>query len=47
LDFLRKFNIFQLEGRYPDYTPGQLNMKIAKDRLSSAEEMHKWLTKKF
>ncbi|MDP8240381.1 MAG: HEPN domain-containing protein [Candidatus Hatepunaea meridiana] len=47
LDFLRKFNIFQLEGRYPDYTPGPLDIKIARERLSEAEETLKWLTDQF
>ena len=42
LDFLGKFNIFQLECRYPDDNV-VIDKKIARMKLSEAEKMQQWL----
>ena len=40
---LSEFNIYQLEGRYPDCEQLQLDTSIAKKELSKAKEVIKWL----
>jgi HEPN domain-containing protein len=44
--FLRSFDMYQLEGRYPDYGKVILDSKIAKEKLSTAGEILKWLKAK-
>ena len=41
--FLRKFDLFQLEGRYPDCTQLLIDSEAARERLLSAGDMLKWL----
>ena len=41
--FLRSFDIFQLEGRYPDSTQILLDSKAAQEKLSKAGDIIKWL----
>jgi len=41
---LRQFDIYQSEGRYPDSAQITLDLDTARERLSSAEEMVRWLT---
>jgi len=43
--FLRSFDMYQLEGRYPDSVLGKLKSKTAKEKLAVAKEMLKWLKK--
>ena len=43
VSFLRKFDLFQLEGRYPDNTQVIIDSTAAQDRLLSAGDMLKWL----
>ncbi len=46
-DFLRQFNIYNLEGRYPDEFPVPIGEGIAQQAIASAREMLKWLKVKF
>ena len=41
--FLRSFDIYQMEGRYPDSTQILIDSKIAKEKLDIAGEIIKWL----
>jgi len=41
--FLRKFDLFQLEGRYPDCAQLLIDSEAARERLLSAGDMLKWL----
>jgi len=43
LDFLRRFEIYQLEGRYPDTTRAPLDRKTVREDFQKAVEMIKWL----
>ena len=43
-DFLRRFNLYQLEGRYPEMFEARLDAETANERLASAREMVEWLT---
>ncbi len=42
-DFLSRFDVYQLEGRYPDSAQIPLDLKSAREKLASSEEMLKWL----
>jgi HEPN domain-containing protein len=44
--FLRSFDMYQLEGRYPDHGKVILDSKIAKEKLSMAGDILKWLKAK-
>ena len=41
--FLRGFDVYQLEGRYPDSAQVLLDLETARAKLTLAEEMLKWL----
>ena len=41
--FLRSFDLYQLEGRYPDSTQVLMDSRIAREKLTLAGEMLKWL----
>jgi len=41
--FLRSFDMYQIEGRYPDSTQVLMDSKIARDKLAAAGETLKWL----
>ena len=41
--FLRSFDMYQMEGRYPDATPVLMDSKIAREKLVLAGEMLRWL----
>ena len=41
--FLRSFDIYQMEGRYPDSTQILIDSRIAKEKLDIAGEILKWL----
>ena len=43
-DWLRRFNLFQLEGRYADTSQVPLDRAATEARLAQAKEMLKWLT---
>ena len=43
-DFLRRFNLYQLEGRYPETSEATLDAETASERLTSAKEAIEWLT---
>ena len=43
ITFLRSFDIFQLEGRYPDSTQILMDSKAAREKLSKAGDTIKWL----
>jgi len=46
LGFLRRFNLYQLEGRYPEQVMKiRVTVKDARELLSTAKEMRLWLTK--
>jgi len=42
--FLREFGLYQLEGRYPDSEQIPFDAVSAKEEMSKAGEMIKWLT---
>ncbi len=44
-EFLREFNLYQLEGRYPDSEEIFLNAAITKKEISKAKKMFLWLKK--
>lgn len=44
-DFLREFGIYQLEGRYPDSGQISPDLDTAREEISRATEMLKWLNK--
>ena len=41
--FMRRFDVYQLEGRYPDAVPAPLDRRTAREDFLSAEEMVAWL----
>jgi HEPN domain-containing protein len=41
--FLRSFDVYQLEGRYPDSTQILLDSKAAQEKLTKAGDIIKWL----
>jgi len=45
-DLIRRFNLYQLAGRYPDRGHARLDTEIAKERLMQAQEMVQWLMAK-
>ena len=42
-DFLRRFDMYQLEGRYPESSHSIIDLKAAKERLALAGDILKWL----
>ena len=42
-NFLREFGVYQLEGRYPDSEQISLDLNTAREEISRAREMLKWL----
>ncbi|MBN1593070.1 MAG: HEPN domain-containing protein [Candidatus Coatesbacteria bacterium] len=46
LDLLRRFNLYQLAGRYPDQGKAQIDDGAAMDRLAQMKEMTEWLAAK-
>ena len=42
-DLLRRFGLYQLEGRYPGVDPVPMDRRTATDRMASAKEMCQWL----
>jgi len=43
-ELLREFNLYQMEGRYPDFAPISIDMSLAREEVSRTREMLKWLT---
>ena len=43
--FLREFNVYQLQGRYPDSEQVRLDASAAKKEISAAGDMLTWLGK--
>ena len=43
MSFLRRFNLFQLEGRYPDSVHVIIDSDMARERLILAGDILKWL----
>jgi len=43
--FLREFEVYQLEGRYPDSEQISLDLAAAREEISRATEILKWLKK--
>jgi HEPN domain-containing protein len=41
--FLRRFDVYQLEGRYPDSQQVTINLKIAREEIQKAKETLQWL----
>lgn len=41
--FLRRFDLYQLEGRYPDVRQVELNVGLARQELQTATETWQWL----
>ena len=46
-EFLSRFDIHQLEGRYPDRLPKPLKKSKARKELQAVEEVLQWLIKQF
>ena len=42
-NFLRSFDLYQLEGRYPDSTQVLIDLDAAREKLALAGEILKWL----
>jgi HEPN domain-containing protein len=42
-DFLRRFDMYQLEGCYPELSHTIIDLKAAKERLALAGDILKWL----
>jgi len=42
--WLSRFNMFQLEGRYPDMAQVTVDRPAAEQRLATAQEFLRWLT---
>lgn len=42
-EFLRRFDVYQLEGRYPDSEEIFIDDKIAKQEISTTREILEWL----
>jgi HEPN domain-containing protein len=42
-NFLSRFDVYQIEGRYPDSIQIRLDLKSARQKLDSAEEILEWL----
>jgi len=45
--FLARFDMYQLEGRYPDRLPALPEKRRAAQELQAVEELLQWLSKKF
>ena len=45
--FLSRFDMYQLEGRYPESSHTIIDLKAAKERLALAEDILKWLKSQF
>lgn len=45
--FLRTFNVYQLEGRYPDSVQVPMDARTARRKLAEAMEMVEWLKARF
>ena len=43
LEFLREFNLYQLEGRYPDDKPVSIGLSLAREEIQKAEQIIVWL----
>ena len=43
LDFLREFNLYQLEGRYPDDKPMSIGLGLTRKEIQKAEKILVWL----
>jgi HEPN domain-containing protein len=41
--FLREFNLYQLEGRYPDFEQIPIDVTLTRDELSRTRKMLAWL----
>ena len=41
--FLRSFDVYQMEGRYPDFNQLHIDLKNTKDKLTGVEEILLWL----
>jgi len=42
-EFLREFNLYQSEGRYPDFSPVSIDVSLAREEISKTREMLRWL----
>ena len=47
LDFLARFDRYQLEGRYPDMLPPAPDIDTTQEELDQAHEMLQWLNERF
>ena len=47
LDFLARFDRYQLEGRYPDMLPPAPDIASTQEELDQAREMLQWLNERF
>ncbi len=46
-NFLSRFGLYQLEGRYPDAEQAMLDAKTTQERLMSAKDILEWLKAQF
>lgn len=42
-EFLREFNLYQMEGRYPDFAQVSIDLSLAREEISRTKEMLRWL----
>ncbi len=47
VSFLRRFNLFQLEGRYPDSAHAIMDSNMVRERLALTGDLLKWLKAQF
>lgn len=43
MEFLARFDRYQIEGRYPDMLPAEPDLATAREELKQAEAMFRWL----
>lgn len=43
MNFLRRFGLFQLEGRYPDVAQPMIDTETAKEKLEASKDILEWL----
>ncbi len=47
VEFLNSFDVYQLEGRYPDSAASSIGKETARKDLTQAREVHEWLLSRF
>jgi hypothetical protein len=47
LSFLARFDRYQIEGRYPDLSVSEPDLKTTQEELDKVGEMYKWINAQF